>query len=141
MRAGLRNETFKYIEGVIRSYHDYQKWISEREAEIFNSPKIEIDENVGGGRSPYMTNETERIASKLILDRQLNGLREEYEAVHYIFTHSSDKTQEVIQLWYLDRPRKVTWDGVAEKVMYSKKHCQRLRDVFVFSVAERLGRI
>ncbi|MCW6682060.1 hypothetical protein NHG29_04140 [Aerococcaceae bacterium NML160702] len=139
MRAGLREETFKYIEGIVRSYHQYEKWIKQREAEIYNPPKIEEDENIGGGRSPYLTNETERIATKLVLDKQLQSLREEYSAVKYAFSMCKDEREaQVIHLFYVQR--KKTWEGVADETKYSRRQCMNIRDVFIKRVAEYMGK-
>lgn len=138
MRAGLRVETYTFIEGIIRNYKTYPRWISQRKEEII-APHKQIDENIGGGRGGSISNTTERAVTALVLDKSLMSLQREYEAVDLAFNTCEEKTKEIIELYYLQRPRTKTWDGVAQEVGYSKKQCQRLRDGFVKFIAEQIG--
>lgn len=139
MRAGLRNETFKYVEAILRSYTQYPKWIKHRENEIYY-PTKEVDENMGGSRSSFISNEVERIATKLVLDKQLQSLRAEYSAVQYAFDKLTDeKAKLVIKLFYIERTK--TWEGVAQETKYSRRQCLNIRDRFIKEVADYLGMI
>lgn len=140
MRAGLRNETFKYIEGVIRSYKQYPKWIKARE-EAVEYPYTPPDKNIGGGRSSGTSDPTAQTATRLVIDRELHGLRQEYNAVKNTMQASSPETIRIIEMYYLTVPRTKTWDGIAQEVGYSRRQCLILRDSFVKCVAELLGKI
>lgn len=138
MRAGLRNETFSYIEGIIKSYNQYDSWIKQREDEIFHSHK-ENDENIGYDKGTNTSSPTERIANKLVLDKQLASIREEYSAVKFAFETCSENAEKIIKMFYIDR--KKTWDGIAMEVGVSRRQCINIRDAFVTKVAKFLGKI
>ena len=61
----LRWRTFRYCEGILYDFHSYEKLISDREDEIIN-PFRNVDENIGGGRNTFISNNTDRIASALV---------------------------------------------------------------------------
>lgn len=139
MRSGLRDGTYKSIESILRTYRQYPDWISNRTQEIMY-PVVEIDENVGGGRSSQVSNPTEKIVSNLIMDKRLSELYREYNAVNYAFDSCvNDNVKRIIELYYIKRTH--NWKGIAELTNYSEKQCQRLRDKFVKSVADYLGRV
>lgn len=137
-RAGLREGTYKYIESIISNYNEYPRLIIERERDLKN-PYTVKDKNQGGGKSSITKNEVEEMAIKLISDKKLNTLKEEYRAIDNTFFTSDIITKRIIKLYYIDKPRTKTWDGVAYSVGYAKRHCYRLRDSFIKKVADHLG--
>lgn len=134
----LRITTFKYLEEIIRRSDDYPKEINLREQEIINPYRIS-DENIGGGRSDVIANQTERIATKLVTDRRLSNLQREYDAFRKTFDSCDDNVKEIITMAYIDKPRTKTWDGIAVRSGYSRAQCFRYRDAFILAMAEELG--
>lgn len=139
-KAGLKLSTFNSVEDILRDYPLYPKWINEREQEIF-APMKELDENIGGSRSGYTSNITERIASSLIEDIRLKELRREYEAVRVALGECEENALKIVQLYYFDKPRLKTWSGIALEIGYSERHCRRLRNGIVKRIADLLGRV
>lgn len=138
MRKGLRQETFKYVEGILNTYNRYEPWIKQRKEAVAHPYKI-VDENIGGGKANRTSDPTGDTASRLAIDKQLQNLQAEYTAVKETLRESRPVTRDIIQLYYFDRPRTKTWDGIAVEVNYSKKTCLNLRDQFVCDVADKLG--
>lgn len=139
MRAGLRDGTYKSIESILRTYKQYPEWIKQREQEIMFLT-TDVDENVGGGKSNVVSNPTERTVTNLIMDKRLSELRREYNAVQYAFDNCTQKgTREIIELYYFKQTH--TWVGVAKRVHYSVRYCIKLRDDFIKTMADFLGRV
>lgn len=138
MPVKLRTGTYKYIESILKSYEDYEKHIKLRELEIL-TPHTGKDENIGGGRSSLKSDPTARTANKLIQDRKLQTLKDEYQAVQKALGESDAITTRIISIWYFKKPRLITWDGVAKKLHLSRSQCIRKRNAFILMVADELG--
>ncbi|EKB54480.1 RinA family phage transcriptional regulator [Facklamia hominis] len=138
MTVKLRSGTYKYIESILRSYHDYEQYIYLREQELLN-PHKDCDTNVGGGRGNAISDPTRIKASRLVEDRKVQVLKAEKQAVEKALASVDDVSKEIIVLWYLKKPRLVTWDGVANKVHLSRSQCIRRRDNFISLIADELG--
>ncbi|MDT2814347.1 hypothetical protein P7H75_05770 [Vagococcus carniphilus] len=136
----MRKGTFKYIEQIIEDYDKYDNLIKKREQEIWH-PQRETDENIGGGQRPRDFNMVERLASRLVEDERLCRLKDEKDALDRAFRICRPGTDKIIRMWYLDKPRLKTWDGVAKEVNWSRRTCINLRDEFIQSVADELGMI
>lgn len=134
----IEQSTFRYVEGILHSFEKYPRMISNRRLEITN-PYTETDGNIGGGSGNRISNETERMASRLISDKKLMGLTSRYNAMKETLARADDKTRQIIEIYYIKKPRLVTWEGVAEQVDYSSRQCRRIRDKFIQDLAEELG--
>ena len=138
MRAGIETNTFRYVEGILHSYERYPRLISNRKEEIMH-PYRETDSNIGGGSSGLISNETERMATKLVTDKRLMELERQFQAVNAALNRANEATRRIVELYYIKKPRLVTWEGVAQKVGYSSRQCRRIRDNFIGELAEELG--
>lgn len=134
----MRRNTFKQIEIILSDYPDYDRYIKQREMEIM-TPYTVLDENIGGGKSNLASSPDEQKAIKLADDRVLNKLREQRDAVDKIMQNVDLKTYQIISLYYFARPRRMTWEGVAQNVDYSKKQCQNIRTAVFEKLADELG--
>lgn len=135
----LRLRTFRYLESLLYDFYQYDKMIAEREEAIFSPYRKEIDENIGGGRSPYQSSVTERIATMLVSDAVLVRLRKEQSAVAEVLADLNDDHLRVVELAYLKKPRTKTWYGIARECGYSQSQCYRIRDRLIKDLAKKLG--
>jgi RinA family phage transcriptional activator len=134
----LKKATFKHIESELYSYKDTLKEIEFIRNNIMFC-KEEIDENVGGSRASLPGKPTESIATRLATHKRLAQLEEIVNAIEKVYTRLPETHQRLIQLWYWTRPRRYTWDGVAEKLFISKRQAMRWRDEIIYAIAEVLG--
>lgn len=134
----MRKGTFKYIEQIIADYDKYERLIARREEEIW-FPSKETDENIGGSSGSRDFCAVERLASRLAEDEKLRRLKEEKQAIDKAFKHCRPGTRKVIDMWYLDKPRLKTWDGVAKETNWSRRTCINLRDDFIKMIADELN--
>jgi hypothetical protein len=71
----LKKATFKHIESELYSYHDTLKEINNLRKDIMFT-KENDDENIGGGRSSFISSPTEQIATRLATHKRLGQLEE-----------------------------------------------------------------
>lgn len=134
----MRRNTFKQIEIILSDYPDYDRYIKQREMEIM-TPYAVSDENIGGGKSNLTSSPDEKKAIKLADDRVLNKLREQRDAVDKVMQNVDLKTYQIISLYYFARPRRMTWEGIAQELSYSKRQCQNIRTAVFEKLADELG--
>ena len=135
MRAG----TFKYIEQLLRDYPDMGAYIAKREEELIYPCETELDQNIGGGRSSFISKPTERMAITMVEDKRLRELARCKQAIDKLIDEVDPITAGVIQMFYFAKPRLKTWDGIALDSGLSERQCRRFRDKFFNLVAEELG--
>ena len=135
MRAG----TFKYIEQLLRDYPDMGAYIAKREEELIYPCETELDQNIGGGRSSFISKPTERMAITMVEDKRLRELARCKQAIDKLIDEVDPITAGVIQMFYFAKPRLKTWDGIALDSGLSERQCRRFRDRFFNLVADELG--
>lgn len=128
--------TFKHIEAEL---YKYQNTVSEIKKLRYNIIQASpIDENVGGGRSGFISNPTEATATRLTTHKQLDYLEEIAYAIETIYNLSPDNIRKLIKIRYWEN-RGLSWDGIAYKLNCTKRTAQRWRDRVVYDIAEMLG--
>lgn len=135
MKAG----TFKYIEQLLREYPDMGNYIARREEELIYPDELALDQNIGGGRSSFISKPTERMAITIIEDKRLRELSRCKQAIDKLINEADFISVGIIQMFYFTRPRLKTWDGIAMDTGLSERQCRRIRDNFFKQVAEELG--
>jgi hypothetical protein len=78
-----------------------------------------VDENIGGGRDSLLGKPMESIAVRLAAHKRLAPLEERKNAIERtgkVNTHLPKMHQRLIPLWDWTRPRRHTWDGLADKL-------------------------
>jgi len=135
----MKQGTFKYIEQLLRDYPDMGAYIKKREEALIYPDELELDTNIGGGRSPFISKPTERIAITITEDKRLQELSRCKQAIDRLIDEADFITVGVVQMFYFARPRLKTWDGIAQDTGMSERHCRRLRDKFFGLVADELG--
>lgn len=134
MNAG----TFKFIEQTLYDFNDIDKHINKR-IEALKYPVVHTDENIGGGKGNRVSNPTERLAITIADDLMLSNLKNIKQVVEAVLDRLEEKPREVIELYYIDQPRKYTWVGVAEKTNYSERQCRNIRNAVFEEIAKKLG--
>jgi len=132
----LRTGTFKHIEAELFDYHDTLKRIKERTQELMSDPAKEE----GMPSSPTLpSSTTERYATRLVMDRQLQEYERVASAIEYVYNICDEKRKRLIQLKYWTKPQYKSWDGIALDLEISRATAFRWRDEIVQAVGERLG--
>jgi len=134
----LRRGTFQHVESELYAYHDTKKEIVRLKNEIlYASPNR--DENVGGGRSNLPSDPTGRTATLLATHRKIEQLERIVEAIESVVERLPEKKKRLVQLRYWDKPRTLTWDGIALRLDVSRRTAMNWRDEIVYAIAEKLG--
>lgn len=134
----MNNGTFKFIEQILIDFNDIDDHIAKR-VEALKYPVVHSDNNVGGGKSNLVSSPTERLAITLADDLMLSNLRDTKRVVEEVLNELEPKSRKVIELYYIDKPRTLTWAGVALAVSYTERHCRRIRNKVFEEIAKRLG--
>lgn len=134
----LKKATFKHIESELYDYHDTLKEIDHLRKDIMFCKESD-DENIGGGRSSFISSPTERIATILTTDKRLTRLEEVAHAIQKVYTGLPEDYQKLVRLKYWTVPQTLTWDGIADKLHVSRRQAFNWRDEIVNTIAEVLG--
>lgn len=135
----MKRGTFVYIEQLLRDYPEMGNYIKKREEELIYPDEMVIDQNIGGGRSPFISKPTERMAITIVEDKRLCELSRCKCAIDKLINEADFIVVGVIQMFYFEKPRLRTWEGIAMDTGLSERHCRRLRDKFFQAVADELG--
>lgn len=134
----MNNGTFKFIEQTLIDFKQMDKHIEKR-IEAIKYPVVHTDENIGGGKSNVTSNPTERLAITLADDLMLSNLRNIKQNVEVVLDSLEPEARKVIELYYINQPRKYTWVGVAQESNYSERQCRNIRNGVFKEIAKRLG--
>lgn len=135
----MKTGTYKYIEQLLMDYPQMGNYIAKREEELYYPAEVELDQNIGGGRSSFISQPTERMAITIVEDKRLRELARCKGAIDKLINESDFIMVGVIQMFYFQKPRLRTWEGIAMDTGLSERHCRRLRDKFFLAVADELG--
>lgn len=134
----IKKATFKHIESELYIYKDTLKEIEELRKNIMFCNENQ-DENVGGGRSSFISDPTSRIGTRLVTHKRLGKLEEIANAIEKVYTGLPEEYQKLVRLKYWTRPQTLTWDGIADKIPVSRRTAFNMRDEVINTIAEVLG--
>ncbi len=137
----ITKTTFKKLESEWYNFHKTKEEIETLEEVILN-PFIEEkdrDDNIGGGRSSYVSSPTEKFATRLSTHKQLNYLKEIYKAIDRVYEALPKDYKKLVHIRYWNNRRELTWDGIALELNVSKRQAMRWRDEIIHTTAEVLG--
>lgn len=135
----MKQGTFKYIEQLLNEYPDMDRYISLRIEELKYPNSTELDQNIGGGSSGFISNPTERMVMTIAEDKRLKNIELNKRAIEKILFESDKLTTDIIRMYYFNKPRLKTWEGIALAICVSEGHCRKLRTRFFEKVADELG--
>lgn len=137
----LKRETFKYIESEVYDLPATKKEIELRRQEILYPFDEEPDSNNIKGAASVRTisDTTSNTATLLVEDRKLKRMEDVASAIMKVYDSLIDEKKEIIKLYYWQKPRLLTWDGVAEKTHTPKRTALRWRRSFIHDIAKELG--
>lgn len=134
----MRKGTYSFIEQTLLDYNEIDKHIKNRVEEITYPVSIP-DDNIGGSSAGTISNPTERLAVTIMDDMLISNLKYTKHTVDEVLDSLEPKPREVIQLYYIDSPRKYTWTGVAIVTHFSEKQCRNIRNAVFDKIAKKLG--
>lgn len=141
--TATKKGVFNRVEAILYCYPQMKKEIQMiRESIMFD--KEEIDENVGGGRPSLPGKPTERIATRLAMDRDLEQLERIVQAVEEVYNSLPNEYKRLVELRYWTSRKykweqKMTWERIAKEIHVSERQALRWRDEIVYAIAEKLG--
>jgi len=134
----LRRGTFQHVESELYAYHDTRKEIVRLKNEILHA-SAPPDENAGGSRGNMPGDPTGRTAVLMVTHRRIEQLERIVEAIESVVERLPEKKKQLVQLRYWDKPRTLTWDGIALRLDVSRRTAMNWRDEIVYAIAEKLG--
>lgn len=134
----LKRGTFQHIESELYAYYDTCKEIEIMKNEIIHGKGYE-DENVGGGRSGFISDPTGRTAVLLISHKKLEQLQNISNAISSVYELLPPEKKRMIKLRYWTRSQTLTWEGVANEVPAHRATVIRWRNEVIYAIAEKLG--
>jgi len=134
----LRKGTYSFIEQTLLDYNEIDKHIKKRVEEITYPVSIP-DDNIGGSSAGTISNPTERLAVTIMDDMLISNLKHTKSIVDDVLDSLEPNARMVIQYYYIDSPRKYTWNGIAEQTNFSEKSCRNIRTVVFEKIAKKLG--
>jgi RinA family phage transcriptional activator len=134
--------TFKKVESEWYSYHRTLKEIARLREEIMN-PFDEDPEDktiIKGANSVRETgNPTDRIATRLMTNKQLKYLTEITESIEQVYNALPDDYKKLVRVKYWNKDKDLQWDGIASECNVSRATAFRRRDEIIQATIELLG--
>lgn len=130
--------TKQFIEKQLEDYPKIDEYINQRRLEL-KYPIGQDDENIGGSSAGNISNPTERAVITMESDKRLCQLEETKKAIESVLDSLDINAYMLVELRYWVKPQTRTWDGIAIKVGYSRRHCFNVRDSIIESIAMKLG--
>lgn len=127
-----------YLEQELLNYDRTKERMNDLRTEIQN-PWRQQDENIGGGRSNANVSVTETSAIRLINDKRIEHLERVTKAIDSLYEESTEVEKMLLELYYFEKPRQLTDEGVAIKLHISRASFYRIRKHILLRLAEELG--
>ena len=134
----MKKGTYSFIEQTLSDYNEIDSHIKKRVEEITYPVSI-TDENIGGSSSGAISNPTERLAITIMDDMLISNLKYTKSIVDDVLDSLEPNARQVIELYYIDRPRKYTWTGVSLESNFSESYCRKIRNIVFEKIAKKLG--
>lgn len=133
----LRRSTFRQLESELYDYQQTLKRIKERRDELMSDPAKEE----GMPSSPSApSSPTERYATRLTMDRQLQELERVADAIEHVYNICDKDRKQLIHLKYWTKPQTLSWEGIAQKLNIGRTTAFRWRDEIIQAMGEQLGK-
>lgn len=132
----MRDGTYRYLVQILKDYRRTDGYIKQREEELMH-PYRETDENIGGGRSSFISNPSERMAITISEDRRLANLERNRDVIDKCMDQTDVVTKELIRYMYIDY--NLNTIRAAQETNISERHARRLHKRFIETIADEIG--
>lgn len=132
----MRNSTYRYVVQILRDYRRTDTYIKQREEELMY-PYRSHDENIGGGRSGFISDTTARMAITIADDRRLSNLENNRNIVDACLNETDEVTKDLIDEMYITNNYSIV--RASQEINITDRHARRLHSKFVEKVADELG--
>lgn len=137
----MKPATFKHVEAELYAFPRTKKEIKKRREEILN-PFDEDPEDISivkGAQSVRQPGRpTERIATRLTMDKLLRNMEEIVEAICEVYERADENHRKMMKLAYWSNKR-YTWQRIADECHVHKNTMTKMRREIVYMVADRMG--
>ena len=139
MNATLSKHDIQKLEEFWSNHKENKKQLKFREWELLN-PSQELDENIGGSSSGFISNPTERNAIRLLEDKLYQNLRLIIETVDVLYKGLDEDTKTIVDMRYWDEENDCyEWEDIAAKLYISRNKVLRKRNNLIDETAKRIG--
>ena len=136
----MASKDFKRVEQLLEDYPKLDSEIKKRRLALLY-PVREQDENIGGSKSQSNTSLAETFVVTLDQDRRLTKLEEQKIIIEEVLNKLHEDDCNVIKLYYFEKPRTLTWDGIAMATRNSRSRCFEVRKSVVEEIGRKLGEL
>ena len=136
----MASKDFKRVEQLLEDYPKLDNEIKKRRLALLY-PVREHDENIGGSKSQSNTSLAETFVVTLDQDRRLARLEEQKFIIEEVLKELHEDDYNVIKLYYFEKPRTLTWDGIAMATRNSRSRCFEVRKNVVEEIGRKLGEL
>lgn len=136
----MASKDFKRVEQLLEDYPKLDSEIKKRRLALLY-PVREHDENIGGSKSQSNTSLAETFVVTLDQDRRLTRLEEQKFIIEEVLNKLQEDDYSVIKLYYFEKPRTLTWDGIAMATRNSRSRCFAVRKSVVEEIGRKLGEL
>ena len=136
----MASRDFKRVEQLLEDYPKLDSEIKKRRLALLY-PVREHDENIGGSKSQSNTSLAETFVVTLDQDRRLARLEEQKFIIEEVLKELHEDDYNVIKLYYFEKPRTLTWDGIAMATRNSRSRCFEVRKNVVEEIGRKLGEL
>jgi RinA family phage transcriptional activator len=135
----VQTETAKYLQRQLRDYPYLKQRIALAREEVLFPFSADPDENIGGGRSSYISNPTQQKVVQLVTNEKLIWLMKMEQSIREVVETLPHEKLELVQLKYWDKPVRYNWNGIADKLHIGRNTALRWNAEIIGNIAERLG--
>jgi RinA family phage transcriptional activator len=128
----MRRCTRNYLEGILKLYPEYVAMIQYREQMLLHPNEIYIDQNTGGGRSSFVSRQTEAKAMMLMNDEELDAIKYHRSVIKSVLDNTDDITVGIVEAHYFNG---IAIEIIAQELETTQDLCNKLRRRFLDSLA------
>ena len=128
----MRRCTRNYLEGILKLYPEYVAMIQYREQMLLHPDEVYIDQNIGGGRSSFVSRQTEAKAMILMNDEELDAIKYHRSVIKSVLDNTDDITVGIVEAHYFNG---TAIEIIAQELKTTTDLCNKLRRRFLDSLA------
>lgn len=132
----IRPGTFSYLEDELMHYHDTIHEIERLRNDILYQGS---SGESNGGRGSSISDPTARIALELTTNLKLERMVRITTVIESVVNRIQPEKRQLVQIMYWEKPRQLTWQGVAIRLHITTRTAFRWRKEILRAIAERGG--